>query len=463
MCGIAGFYAKKDPLSAALLERMTQAIVHRGPDDQGYFGVGPHKEKTHWKKDGAEHGPLQVGLGFRRLAILDLSENGAQPMTTDDERFWIVYNGELYNFPDLKRELEDLTFRSQSDTEVLLKYFARFGASALGRLNGIFAFAILDRKTGNLTVARDPLGVKPLYYFEDERGFFFASEIRALLKAKGSSPSLRHSVLSSYLLSNWVPDPDTLFDGIYRLEPGHFLTLGPGAQTRLTRYWDFAFAPDDTKSLADWTEALSTRLDSAVARQIRSDVPVGFFLSGGVDSSLLAAKAAQALAPSSKPSTFTIGFRWARSSHDNLDLDCARMLKEKFPFDYHELILDPSIVSVLPKVVECLEEPIADPAALCSYLICEAASEQFTVMISGQGGDELFGGYPSYPAGWLVAGMQRLPSSVLSLFSRAVGSFAVLRRGQADAGRPPGEEAHADTAAPVARAVSAPAQSDAVR
>ena len=244
-----------------------------------------------------------------------------------------------------------------------------------------------------------------------------------MLKAKSETPSLRHSLLTSYLLCNWVPDPDTLFDGIQRLEPGHFLTLNPGAAPKKSRYWDLSFAADETKSLRQWSDALSARLDSAVARQIRSDVPVGFFLSGGVDSSLLAAKAAQSA--SVKPSTFTIGFRWTRSapgsSHDNLDLECARLLKDQFPFDYHELILDPSIVSVLPKVVACLEEPVADPAALCSYLICEAASKRFTVMISGQGGDELFGGYAVYPAGRLAAGMQRLPGSILSLFSRASG------------------------------------------
>lgn len=410
MCGIAGFRTKGVP--ASLLEKMTQALVHRGPDDQGYVGLNVAGTLRSWKNPG-EHSLLTTGLGHRRLSILDLSENAAQPMHTEDGRFFISYNGEIYNYVELRKELGGDSFRSTSDTEVLLRLFAKLGPQSLQKLNGIFAFAIWDTKSGNLWLARDPLGIKPLYYFQDERGFFFASEIKALLKVMPCSPSLRVSLLARYLMTNCIADPDTLFDGICKLEPGHTLLIKPDLSVENRGYFDMQFHPEEEIQRERWLAELDSVLRGAIERQLRSDVPVAFFLSGGLDSSLLAASSIAV--QKEKPTTFTVGFRWSHSEEDSLDLDSARIMAKHFSFQHHEVLLEPSIVSMLPKVVEILEEPISDPAAICSFLICEAASKHCKVLISGQGGDELFGGYPAYRAGQLAYGVQQLPSPVLSI------------------------------------------------
>ena len=213
---------------------------------------------------------------------------------------------------------------------------------------------------------------------------------------------------------NWIPDPDTLFEGIHRLEPGHFLKIGPDLNRSKACYWDMRFDPDYEVSESEWIERTHHTLKRAVDRQMRSDVPVGFFLSGGIDSSLLTATAVEQ--NGIRPKAFTIGFRWSQSKEDNLDLQSARHMKSKFNLDHEEIILEPSILSLLPRVVETLEEPIADPAAICSYLICEAAKSQCKVMISGQGGDEMFGGYPVYLGGQVAYGLQHLPAFMVSMF-----------------------------------------------
>lgn len=409
MCGIAGFRAKGVP--ASLLEKMTQVLTHRGPDGQGFAGLDVSGTLRSWKNPG-EHSILTTGLGHRRLSILDLSENAAQPMQTEDGRFFISYNGEIYNYVELRKGLGN-RFRSTSDTEVLLCLFASLGWGALQKLNGIFAFAVWDTKNGNLWLARDPLGVKPLYYFQDERGFFFASEIKALLKAMPCSPSLRINLLARYLMTNCIADPDTLFDGIHKLEPGHTLLVKPDLSVEHRCYFDVGFHPEEEIPCERWLAELDAVLHGAIERQLRSDVPVAFFLSGGLDSSLLAERSIAV--QKEKPTTFTVGFRWSRSKEDSLDLESARIMAKHFSFQHHEVLLEPSIVSMLPKVVEICEEPISDPAAICSFLICEAASEQCKVLISGQGADEIFGGYPAYRAGQLAYGIQQLPSSVLSI------------------------------------------------
>ncbi len=416
MCGIAGFFARGAVVPPETLEKMTLALAHRGPDDQGFFGVGEGRRGASWKQPGEREGGLEVGLGFRRLSILDLSSNGAQPMTTEDGRFTLDFNGQIYNYIELRREMSGASFKSTSDTEVLLRLLADRGLEALPRLDGMFAFALYDRERHKLDIVRDPLGIKPLYYFEDERGFFFSSEIRSLLTARQTRASVKLSLLSRYFMTGWIPDPDTLFDGIRKLEPGHYLSVSAAGVTK-HRYWDLSFNPEPRTNLDEWVEELDAALKTSVERQLRSDVPVAFFLSGGVDSSLLAVKAIEV--QKERPATFTIGFKWSGSGTDDLDLKSARLLRDKFPFAYNEIILEPSIVSLLPKVVATLEEPIADAAAICSYLICEAASKKYKVLISGQGGDELFGGYPVYQAGWLASGMQAIPSSVMSAVGAA--------------------------------------------
>jgi len=412
MCGIAGFYSNVG-IRSGVLEDMADAIRHRGPDDEGYYAPVGESGGRSWKHPGEGPGEIQLGMTFRRLSILDLSPTGAQPMTSADGRYVMCFNGEIYNYLELKRELSGINFRSTGDTEVLLELFARHQENTLAKLNGMFAISVYDKQKKVMWLVRDHFGVKPLYYFKDERGLFYASEIRALLRARLTSPRLNRSLVARYLMVNWIPDPDTLFEGIQKLEPGHFLKIESGVKVTKHRYWDLDFRPEGGISVKQWRDDLDRALNGAVERQLRSDVPVAFFLSGGLDSSLLAAKALAV--QKQRPTTFTIGFRWNRNSDDALDLESAREVSKEFNFDHREIILEPSIVSLLPKVVKTLEEPIADPAAICSHLICEAAASHFKVLISGQGGDELFGGYPVYRGGMIARGAQQLPSSLMSV------------------------------------------------
>ncbi len=410
MCGIAGFFAKDATLPSSLLETMTLKLAHRGPDDQGFYGLNANGDPVTWKLESALRADLRVGLGFRRLAILDLSENGAQPMGTPEGRFQLVFNGQIYNYVELRDELAQVVFRSTSDTEVLLNLLARRGLSALDSLDGMFAFAFFDREEGVLQLVRDPVGIKPLYYFEDHRGFFFSSELRSLVTALMGKPELEASLLSRYFLNGWLVEPETIYRGIKKLEPGHVMTVRWGKIEKNRPYWDFDFRPEAAPSFDDWVEQLDSALKISLRRQLRSDVPVAFFLSGGVDSSLLSAEAAAIF--DQHPTTYTIGFKWHDGGGVDADLEAARLLKQKYDFDYQELLLEPSIVSLLPRVVQALEEPIADAAAICSYLICQVAGSRFKVLVSGQGADELFGGYPIFQAGFVSHKLESLPRGV---------------------------------------------------
>ncbi|MBI4402934.1 MAG: asparagine synthase (glutamine-hydrolyzing) [Deltaproteobacteria bacterium] len=412
MCGIAGFYSPDNRVPSKVLEQMTDTIAHRGPDSQGFWGLSGCDSHHFWKHPGQQVQELKLGLGFRRLSILDLSELASQPMRSHDGRYWIAFNGEIYNYVELRQKLPEVQWRTTGDTEVLLELLSRGGMDALNELNGIFSFALFDTHSKKLFLVRDHLGIKPLYYFRDARGIFFGSEIRSLLKAMLAKPSLHVGLVSRYLMTNWIPDPDTLFEGIKKLEPGHFLEIFSDGRTEDRTYWDLQFNAQENVNLNQWLDEMNRTVERTVERQLRSDVPVGFFLSGGIDSSLLASKAVDV--QKQFPTTFTIGFKWSKSKEDRLDLDCARLLKKYFPFNHHEIVLAPSVVSLLPKVVETLEEPIADPAAICSYLICEAASGHFKVLISGQGGDELFGGYQVYQGGLLASRLDSLPSFMVA-------------------------------------------------
>ncbi len=429
MCGFAGFVSATKGLESRVLETMTEPLKHRGPDDYGYFGISAAGKALTWKESRKTTASLRVGFGFRRLAILDLSPRGAQPMRSPDGRYTLVFNGQIYNYIELRKELlSDISFESTSDTEVLLQFLIRYGVKELHRLNGIFAFALYDADEKTVTIVRDGFGIKPLYYVADSRGVFFASEIRALFAIGAATPQIAEDLLSRFLMFGWVPEPDTLFRGVKKLEPGTMMIVDASGKPTIRRYWDLRYDPDPSFPENRWLEELEQALERVLDRQMRSDVPLGFFLSGGVDSSLLAAKAVSVR--KEKPATFTTGFRWSPSSESRLDLMSARKLRDRFGFQHTELLLEPSIISVLPKVVAAMEEPVNDPAAVCSYLICEAASEKYTVMISGQGADELFGGYPVYPAGWLAWQIQHLPSPVSNTLSRLSARFPYSIKGR---------------------------------
>lgn len=326
-----------------------------------------------------------------------------------DGRYWIVYNGELYNFKELRADLEQdgYRFRSESDTEVLLAAYCKYGKAMLERLNGIFAFAIWDTERNELFLARDRLGVKPLYYTQRDGSFYFASEIKALLKVL-PTPRLRPEGIADYLTFLWIPDPDTMFEGIFKLPAGHFAEFA-GGQLQIRPYWDLVFDVDDTLSEGDWISSVERNVREAVRRQMVSDVPLGSFLSGGIDSSAIVA---EMTAVAGDVTAYSIGFSAQDLSYDISpdDLRYARSVAKTFGVDYHEQLLEPRIVDLLPRLVHHLDDPVADPAAVTTYLICSAASERLKVILSGMGGDEVFAGYPRYPAARIAGLADAIPA-----------------------------------------------------
>jgi asparagine synthase (glutamine-hydrolysing) len=403
MCGICGFVGSDDE---RLVTTMTRLLAHRGPDGEG-IRVFP-----------ASGGRPPATLGHRRLSIIDPSPRGAQPMAWADGRYWITYNGELYNFRKLRADLEreGTRFRTECDTEVLIAMYARYGSDCLHHLNGIFAFAIWDVDRGELFLARDRLGVKPLYYATDAGRFYFASEVKSLLPAL-RPPRVNSEALADYLTFLWTPDPDTLFEGIHKLPPGHFATFA-GDRLSIHEYWDMSYAADE-RSESEWIDAVREGVQAAVRRQLVSDVPLGSFLSGGLDSSAIVATMVER---EERVTTFTVGFKREDLAHEVVpdDLAYARRVARLFDVSYNERILEPNVVELLPKLVWHLDDLVADPAAISTYLICAAAGERLKVILSGMGGDEVFAGYPRYLAAQIGRAVDLSPVSVRRVVRRAL-------------------------------------------
>jgi len=339
-------------------------------------------------------------------------------MRSPGGRYWITYNGEIYNFRSLRAGLEadGVRFRSDCDTEVLLALYEREGPRMLERINGIFAFGIWDAEAGEMFIARDRLGVKPLYHAEVDGCLYFASEVKALLPALGGV-GLRREVLADYLTFLWVPDPDTMFEGVYKLAPGHCATFADGRLT-IRQYWDMAYEIEERPE-QDWVETVREAVGASVRRQMVSDVPLGSFLSGGIDSSAIVAEMAAVNGP---VTTFTVGFS-ARDLDMEIvpdDVRYARQVGRLLDVDYRERTLEPNVVELLPKLVWHMDEPVADPAAISTYLICSAAREDLTVVLSGMGGDEIFAGYPRHLAARIGRGIDLLPRSLVRSFSELV-------------------------------------------
>ena len=411
MCGICGFAGRADD---ELVNAMTTLLEHRGPDGAG--------TRSFPSVDGS----LPASLGHRRLDILDPGPRGAQPMCSPGGRYWITYNGEVYNFRELRAALErdGRRFRSACDTEVVLAMYERYGAEMLGQLNGIFAIAIWDAERRRLFLARDRLGVKPLYYAESGATFYFASEVKALLAAL-PRPTLRRDVLADYLTFLWVPDPDTLFKGIYKLPPGHYATFS-GGRLEVTQYWDMSFAPEPRPE-GEWTELLRDEVGAAIRRQMVSDVPLGSFLSGGIDSSAIVAEMSRV---SDRVTTFTVGASPHDLEHEIVpdDVRYARQFASRYPIDYHEQTLEPNMVELLPRLIWHLDEPVADPAAIATYLICSAARQKVTVILSGMGGDEIFAGYPRHLAAQLGRAFEHLPVALRRSLRHLIDAHLTLGR-----------------------------------
>ncbi len=397
MCGIAGIVhlqgASADP---QLVYRMTATLRHRGPDDEGVWTEGP------------------VGLGVRRLAIIDLSPRAAQPMTNQDGSLHLIFNGEIYNFQALRRDLERRghRFRSNGDGETILGLYDAHGTDCLRFLRGMFAFALWDARRRRLFIARDRLGKKPLVYYHDDDVFLFASEAKAILQHPRVCAEPDPHAIHEFLAWGYVPGPGSAFRGIRKLAPGHFLTL---AERRVTQeaYWSLRYTPQRTEPAAVLAEELDARLAEAVRLRLISDVPLGALLSGGIDSSTIVALARRFTSGPLK--TFSVGFE----QHEYDELAHARLVARHFGTDHQELVVKPDVLAILPRLVWHYNEPFADASAVPTMALCQMARERVTVALSGDGGDESFLGYDRYRAAAIAAWQDRVPIVVRTLVARA--------------------------------------------
>jgi asparagine synthase (glutamine-hydrolysing) len=375
MCGIAGAVSttRESNITEALVHHMCNQIVYRGPDDEGLYVA-----------DGA-------GLGMRRLSIIDLS-GGHQPVFNEDRSSWIVFNGEIYNFPELRPELENRghRFRTHTDTEVIIHLYEEMGADCVKKLRGMFALAIYDKTKRKLTLARDRLGKKPLHYALHLGNLYFASEIKSILAVVPELAEVNSQGLLEYLYYGYVPDPITAYTGIQKLPPGYLLEFQDG-KIHIRQYWDLPeYNTHAPKNEEECLEELEQRLFEATKIRLISDVPLGAFLSGGIDSSTVVALMARA---SSAPvKTFSIGFE----KDDFNESNYARIVANKFNTDHHEMILEPDVVQTVAHLTSSLEEPFGDSSMLPTYYVSQMARQHVTVALSGDGGDEMFGGYDRY-------------------------------------------------------------------
>ena len=407
MCGIAGCYQQTD--GRKLVDVMTERIAHRGPDASG---VWCHEDER-----------VSMHLGHRRLSIIDLSAAADQPLRKDN--FALVYNGELYNYHELRKELQaaGVGFVTSSDTEVVLESWRRWGPAALDRFRGMFAFALADTATGELVLARDPLGIKPLFYTERGDGIVFASELKAIVAALGTELRIDPGTLVASMLYYWVPEQRCAIQGVHKLPAGSWARIKPGGRPELRQYWRV----QDTAATAARQSAadLKSVIEESVKAHLVADVPVSSFLSGGLDSSIITVLAHQ---DASSVDAYTITFRPEDQKLEAMPDDAvyARKVARQFGITLHEIEISPNIVEMLPRIVDALDEPIGDPAAINTVLMCEAARARgVKVLLSGMGADELFGGYRKHLACLMASRYRRLPGAVRGPARLAVNSLPV--------------------------------------
>ncbi len=404
MCGICGFMSRRT-ITKEQLTAMNDTMYHRGPNDSG--------AEIYEAADG-----YRVGMAQRRLSILDLSPLGHQPMHAGDGRVTVVFNGEIYNFQELKKELSDYPFRSTCDTEVILAAYLKWGIDCIKRLNGMFAIALYDRKLQTLFLARDRIGKKPLYYWEERGNLVFASECKPLMACPGFTKKIRLDILPRYLYQQYINAPESIFEDVYKVEPGTILTFRDGHSTS-EKYWDVAqvYARMSKEPVRDYAQAkqgLKERLQKATAQRMIADVPLGAFLSGGYDSSLISAMAQE---QSQIPlSTFSIGFKEKKYDEAGYAREVAKHLGTR----HTELYIDePEMFDLVESIPKYFDEPFADSSQIPTMLVSALAREHVTVALSGDGGDEFYCGYSIYenvkqaqlldPAGALVHAAGQLP------------------------------------------------------
>lgn len=405
MCGLAGFIGFTD--NKYLAERANKIQSHRGPDHQAT-----------WSDD-------HISLAHQRLSIIDLSERGNQPLQKDS--LLIVFNGEIYNYKELRKELEEvdeIEFKSDSDTEVVLEYYRLHKESCLDKMIGMFAFAIYDTESKSLFIARDHLGIKPLFYFFDGKSFAFSSELKTLVEIPEITLTINNRSLISSLNYLWVSGNETMFNSCYKLPPAHYIKLNADMGLKMSPYWSLR---DDNRkrSEGEIIDELTKIIEESVDRHMVADVPVSAFLSGGLDSSLVSVLAAK-INPGL--STYTIAISQKDKNIEQMpdDQKYAREIASLHHFDHNEILISSKIVDLLPKIVRTLDEPIGDPAAINTFLICEAARVRgVKVLLSGMGADEIFGGYRRHKASLLSLKFKKLPSGIQKLVSSVVQRLPV--------------------------------------
>jgi asparagine synthase (glutamine-hydrolysing) len=406
VCGIAGCYQQVD--GSSLIGKMSARMAHRGPDDEGSFDY--------------QKGQLSVQMAFRRLSIIDLSQGGHQPLSR--EGLTICYNGELYNYKEIRSELvsHGVRFTTSSDTEVVLQAWRQWGPKSLPRFRGMFAFAIFDEKTGILNLARDPLGIKPLHYLPRKDGLLFASELKSIVAAVGDELRADPGALVASMLFYWIPPTRCSIQGVEKLPPGSWAEVSPDGAIRTMSYWSVA----EVAAAAQGTQVdLREIIEESVRAHLVADVPVSAFLSGGLDSSIVTV-----LAQRDHPDidAYTITFREQDNRLEAMPDDAvyARKVAERYGITLHEIEANPNMTSVLPTIVDVLDEPIGDPAAINTLLMCQAAREAgVKVILSGMGADELFGGYRKHRACLTAARYRTLPGIARRGFEEIVGRAPV--------------------------------------
>jgi asparagine synthase (glutamine-hydrolysing) len=400
VCGIAGIVRwDRRPVLEREIRAMCGAMVHRGPDDEGiYLGDG-------------------VAIGMRRLSIIDLS-NGHQPVSNEDGSVWIVFNGEIYNYQALRRDLiaRGHTFRTNSDTETIVHLYEEYGAGCVDHLRGMFGFAIWDTRKREMLLARDRLGIKPLYYADRDGELLFASELKPILQIEGVGRSLNWQAVGHLFTYLATPGDQSIVDGVKKLEPARVAVARPGRPLQIQRYWDVTFEPDDKATEGELVEQLREILNESVVLHQVSDVPVGAFLSGGIDSSAVVAMMAKPAAGRLK--TFSIGF--AEAGFD--ELAHARAVAKQFGTDHYDLVLRPDAVQIVEDLTWYLDEPFGDTSAIPTYMVSKLAAEHVKVVLSGDGGDELFAGYDKY----VVEGRERAYDHLPGVVKRAAGAVGAM-------------------------------------
>jgi asparagine synthase (glutamine-hydrolysing) len=412
MCGIAGklSFDPQRPVDESLLRRMNNVLIHRGPDDEDIWTRG------------------RIGLAHRRLSIIDLSPAGRQPMSNEDATVWIVYNGEIYNHLELRRELERKghSYRSRSDTETIIHLYEEEGPRCVDSLRGMFAFALWDDDKQRLLLARDRFGKKPLVYAETPGGLVFASELKAILQDENVPLDIDEAALDAYMTWGYIPSPQTIFRAVRKLPQASVLTWQNG-RIAIDRYWTLAYTPKLDIGEEEAAEGVLEHLREATRLRLMSDVPLGAFLSGGVDSSAVVALMAES---SSGPvKTFSIGFE--DQSFD--ETPYARLVAKLYGTDHHEMVVTPKVLDVLPEIVWAYGEPYADSSTLPSYYVAKTTREQVTVALNGDGGDEAFAGYERYVANELSAHYARLPRAIGARLIPALAAKLPETTGQKDA------------------------------